>query len=129
MEINMLSDPARFAQAIRELAREAHRTLEHSPTRAAVRRLSRRIECLSSVLADGSERPLPIATWLDNLGREVLSAEGRRGSVNVPGQHACCGSGGVQRRGTTEEACGGVRDVWPACHDLAATAVSLEFHQ
>jgi hypothetical protein len=129
MEINALSDPPRFAQAIRELARDAHRTLEHSPTPAAVRRLSRRIECLSSVLVDGSERPLPIANWLDNLGREVRSAAGRRATVNVPREHACCGSGRVQRPGTTDDACGGVRDVWPACHDLAATAVSLEAHQ
>ena len=37
MEINTLSDPARFAQAIRALARDAHRTLTHSPSAAALR--------------------------------------------------------------------------------------------
>ncbi len=118
MEINTLSDPAQFAQAIRELAGDAHRTLAHSPTPAAVRRLSRRIECLSSAHVDRSEGPLPIATWLDNLGREVRSAEGRWASVSVPRQHVCCGSGRVHRGGTTDEACSGVRDVWPARHDL-----------
>jgi hypothetical protein len=129
METNMLSDPAQFAQAIRELAREAHRTLEHSPTPSAVRSLSRRIERLSSALEDRSERPLPIATWLDSLGREVRAAAGYWASVTVPGHDACCGLGHGQRHEPTDEVCGGVRDVWPACHDLAATAVSLEAHQ
>jgi hypothetical protein len=78
MEINTLSDPARFAQAIRDLARSAHCTLMHSPSPAALRRLSRRIERLSSAVVDRSEEPLPIATWLDNLGREVRVAAGRR---------------------------------------------------
>ena len=72
MEINTLSDPARFAQAIRALARDAHRTLTHSPSAAALRRLSRRIELLASALGD--RRGGPLGTWLDNLGREVRSA-------------------------------------------------------
>ncbi len=72
MEINTLSDPALFAQAIRGLARDAHRTLTHSPSPAALQRLSRRIELLAAALGD---RPgSPVKTWLDNLGREVRSA-------------------------------------------------------
>jgi hypothetical protein len=72
MEINTLSDPAQFAQAIRGLARDAYQALTHSPSPAALRKLSRRIELLSSALDDRHEGP--IATWLDNLGREVQSA-------------------------------------------------------
>jgi hypothetical protein len=71
-EINTLSDPARFAQAIRDLAQDAHRTLKHSPSPAALRKLSRRIEFLSSALGD--RRGGPVGTWLDGLGREVQSA-------------------------------------------------------
>ena len=67
-----LSDPARFAKAIRVLAYDAHRTLTHSPSPAALRGLSRRIEALASALGDRREGPL--GTWLDNLGREVRSA-------------------------------------------------------
>jgi hypothetical protein len=78
MEINTLSDPARFAQAIRDLARAAHRTFTHSPSPVALRRLSRRIERLSSTLEDRRDGPLPIARWLDNLEREVRVAAGRR---------------------------------------------------
>ena len=44
-----LSDPARFAQAIRGLAHDAHRTLTHSPSPAALRELSRRIDVLASL--------------------------------------------------------------------------------
>lgn len=73
---NTLSDPARFAQAIRGLAHDAHRTLTHSPSPAALRKLSRRIEILSSTLGD--RRVGPLGTWLDNLGREVRSAAVRR---------------------------------------------------
>ena len=69
MEINTLSDPARFAQAIRALARDAHQTLTHSPSAAALRGLSRRIDVLASVLGD--RRGGPLGTWLDSLGREV----------------------------------------------------------
>jgi hypothetical protein len=72
MEMNTLSDPTRFAQAIRGLARDAHRTLFHSPSPAALRELSRRIDVLAAVLGDRREGPL--GTWLDNLGREVRSA-------------------------------------------------------
>ena len=67
-----LSDPARFAQAVRGLAHDAHRTLTHSPSSAALRKLSRRIELLGSALGD--RRGGPLGTWLDNLGREVRSA-------------------------------------------------------
>jgi hypothetical protein len=72
MEMNTLADPAQFAQAIRYLARDAHQTLRHSPSAAALRRLSRRIELLASALGDRREGP--VGTWLDNLGREVRSA-------------------------------------------------------
>ena len=67
-----LSDPDRFAQAVRDLAYDAHRTLTHSPSPAALRQLSRRIELLGSALGD--RRGGPLGTWLDNLGREVQSA-------------------------------------------------------
>jgi len=81
MEINTLSDPALFAQAIRGLARDAHRTLTHSPSPAALRTLSRRIELHLSALGD--RRGGPVGTWLDGLGREVQSAVVHRaGSYN-----------------------------------------------
>jgi hypothetical protein len=51
MEISTLSDPARFARAIRDLARDAHRTLTDSPSAASLRRPSRRIDVLAAVLA------------------------------------------------------------------------------
>jgi hypothetical protein len=82
MEINTLSDPARFAQAIRALALDAHRTLTHSPSAAALRRLSRRIEFLSSALGD--RRRGPLGTWLDNLGREVRSTAVHRVKSSRP---------------------------------------------
>ena len=82
MEINTLSDPARFAQAIRDLAQDAHQTLTHSPSAAALRGLSRRIEVLSSALGD--RRGGPLGTWLDNLGREVRSAAVHRAGPSVP---------------------------------------------
>jgi hypothetical protein len=71
-----LSDPARFAQAVRDLAHDAHRTLKHSPSPAALRKLSRRIEVLSSALGDRQGGPLK--AWLNNAGREVRSAAARR---------------------------------------------------
>jgi hypothetical protein len=77
-----LSDPARFAQAIRGLAYDAHRTLKHSPSPAALRKLSRRIELLGSALGD--RRGGPLGTWLDNLGREVRSAALRRAGSSGP---------------------------------------------
>ena len=72
MEIHTLSDPARFAQAIRDLAGDAHRTLAHAPSAAALRGLSRRIERLTFALDDrcGS----PVGSWLESLGREVRVA-------------------------------------------------------
>jgi hypothetical protein len=72
MKINTLSDPAQLAQAVRALARDAHQTLTQSPSAAALRRISRRIELLSFALED--RRGGPLGTWLDNLGREVRSA-------------------------------------------------------
>jgi hypothetical protein len=80
MEVYTLSDPARFAQAIRGIARDAHRTLTHSPSPAALRRLSRRIELLSCALGD--RRRGPIRTWLDNLGRKVRSAAVHRAGAS-----------------------------------------------
>jgi hypothetical protein len=76
MEVDTLSDPARFARAIRGLAYDAHRTLKHSPSPAALRKLTRRIEALASVLGD--RRGDPLRAWLDNLGREVRSAHADR---------------------------------------------------
>jgi hypothetical protein len=72
MDINTLSDPAGFAQAIRDLAGDAHRTLTHASSPVALRKLSGRIERLSSALGD--RRGGPIGTWLESLGREVRSA-------------------------------------------------------
>jgi hypothetical protein len=72
MKLDTLSDPARFAEAIRGLARDAHQTLTHAPSPAALRRLSGRIALLASAL--GERRGGPIGTWLDNLAREVRSA-------------------------------------------------------
>jgi hypothetical protein len=77
-----LSDPGRFAQAIRDLAYDARRTLKHSPSPAALRELSRRIELLSSVLVDRRRDPLKV--WLDNVGREVRSAAVRRAVATSP---------------------------------------------
>jgi hypothetical protein len=82
MEITTLSDPAWFAQAIRDLAQEAHDTLTHSPSPAAVRRLSRRIEFLSSTLSH--RRRVPVKTWLENLGQEVRSGAIQRATSSRP---------------------------------------------
>ena len=72
MEDDSLWDPDRFAQAIRALARDAHRTLTHAPSSAALWGLSRRVDALAAALGDRHGGPL--GTWLDNLGREVRSA-------------------------------------------------------
>jgi hypothetical protein len=77
-----LSDPARFAQAVRDLAYDAHRTLRHSPSPAALRELARRIGALSSVLGDRQGDPLK--AWLDNAGREVRSAAVRQAGASRP---------------------------------------------
>jgi hypothetical protein len=77
-----LSDPARCAQAIRDLAYDAHRTLKHSPSPAALRKLARRIEVLSSVV--GNRRGVPLRAWLDNAGREVRSAAIRQAGASCP---------------------------------------------
>ena len=82
METNTLSDPARYAQAIRALALDAHWTLRHSPSAAALRKLSRRIELLSSALGD--RRGGPVGTWLGSLGREVRSAAVHRAGSSRP---------------------------------------------
>jgi hypothetical protein len=82
MKLDTLSDPARFAQAIRDLAQDAHRTLTHSPSPVALRRLSRRIALLAS--AHGDRRGSPVGTWLDNLAREVRSAGDQRAESSLP---------------------------------------------
>ncbi len=82
MKINTLSDPTQFAQAIRGLAQDAHRTLRHSPSPTALRGLSRRIELLSSALGD--RRGSPLGTWLDSLEREVRSAAVHRAGSSRP---------------------------------------------
>jgi hypothetical protein len=82
MEITTLSDPARFAKAIRRLAHDAHQTLAHAPSPAALRRLSRRIKLLGSALGD--RRKGPLGTWLYNLGRKVRSAAVHRASPYRP---------------------------------------------
>src|SRR5580704_15828278 len=86
METTALSNPPLFARAIRGLARDAHRTLRRSPSAAALRELSRRIELLASALAD--RRRGPLGTWLDNLGREVRSAAVRRAGSGRPAPSA-----------------------------------------
>jgi hypothetical protein len=68
---NTLSDPARFARAIRNLAYDANWTLTHSPSPAALKKLSLRIDLLESALGD--RRGGPLGAWLQNLGREVRS--------------------------------------------------------
>ncbi|WP_165223100.1 hypothetical protein [Aquisphaera insulae] len=68
MNPNTLSDPSVFAQAVRDVARDAYR-LRNSPATASVRVISRRIEALAEALGDRREGPLGI--WLKNLGREV----------------------------------------------------------
>lgn len=78
----LLSDPARFAQAIREIAYETHRTLKHSPSRAALRRLARRINILSAVLQDRQD--VPLQAWLENAGREVRYAAAHQARSSRP---------------------------------------------
>jgi hypothetical protein len=80
----MLSDPVAFAQAVRDLARDAHQTLTRSPSAAALWELSQRSELLASTLGD--RRGNSLGTWLDNLGREARS-------------------GAVQRLGTSRTTC------------------------
>jgi hypothetical protein len=82
MKITKLSDPTRFAQAIRGLAQDAHWMLRNSPSPADLRKLSRRIELLSVALGDRSGGPLE--TWLDSLGREVRSAAVDRAASSGP---------------------------------------------
>ena len=92
MEINTLSDPARFARAIRGLAHDAHRTLTHSPSPAALRKLSRRIEVLV-VRPRGPPQPdRSGAGWTTSAERcgRPPSVEPARTSPSVP----------VRRRGT-----------------------------
>jgi hypothetical protein len=78
---DMLSNPARFAEAIRALSRDAHR-LRHSPSAAALWGLVRRIEVLESV--HGELQGGPVGTWLHNLGREVRSAAAHRAGSTRP---------------------------------------------
>jgi hypothetical protein len=81
MESNTLSDPGRFAQAIRALARDAHEALHHSPSAADLRGLSRRIEVLAAVHGDNPGGS--VGTWLDNLGRSVRSAAVHRDEASI----------------------------------------------
>jgi hypothetical protein len=91
MEVNTLSDPARFARAIRGLAYGAHRTLRHAPSPAALQKLSRRIDLLGSALGDRREGPL--GTWLGNLGREVRAESAAASAPQIASlaghAHAC----------------------------------------
>jgi hypothetical protein len=82
MKSNTLSDPSRFAQAIRDIAYDAHRTLAHTPSPRALRGLSRRIDLLASAL--DHRRGGSLETWLDNLRREVRSATVRRAGASRP---------------------------------------------
>ncbi len=75
MGIATLTDPARFARALRRLARDAHQARSLPPSATARRRISRRIGLLASALGDRGEGP--IGAWLDNLGREVGSSAPR----------------------------------------------------
>lgn len=81
------SDPARFARAIRGLAREAHRTLRRPPSPAALCGISRRIDALTSALGD--RRGGPLGAWLENLGRQlgrqVRAAAADRAGASRPG--------------------------------------------
>ena len=74
-----LSDPARFAEALRALAQDAYQ-LRQSPCAAARQMLFRRIELLTSTL--GERRGSPIGTWLDNVGREVRSTVVQSGGLS-----------------------------------------------
>ena len=71
MEINTLSDPTRIAQTIRVLARDAHLTLRHTPSPAALRALAQRVDLVTAEL--GEHRTGPVGIWLKNLAREVRS--------------------------------------------------------
>jgi hypothetical protein len=82
VEIDTLSDPARFARAIRGLARDAHETLTHSPSPATFRGLTRRIDVLGVALGD--RRGGPVGTWLDSLRREVRSAAIQQAGASRP---------------------------------------------
>jgi len=85
MEVDMLSDPARFAQAVRGLAQDAHRALRRSSSPATLRGLSRRIDTLVAALGD--RRRGGLGAWLDNLGREVRLAAQR--AALSPCLHPC----------------------------------------
>jgi hypothetical protein len=76
VEIDTLSDPARFARAIRGLARDAHETLTHSPSPATFRGLTRRIDVLGAALGD--RRGGPVGTWLDtplSRNRRIVTSQ------------------------------------------------------
>jgi hypothetical protein len=80
MHVDTLSDPAQFAQAIRDLARDAHQTLTQSPSAAALRGLTRRIDVLIAVLGNSGGREL--RTWLENARREVRAAAVHRAPLS-----------------------------------------------
>jgi hypothetical protein len=82
MEPTLLFDPPHLARAIRGIAHDAHSTLQQSPSRADLRKLSRRIDRVASALGD--RRHGPLGTWLDSLGREVRTAAVQRAGAR------CC---------------------------------------
>ena len=79
MEINTLSDPARMAQAIRDLARDAHR---HADALAIPGGPAKALPTHRTPYVRPRRPPRgPLGTWLDNLGREVRSAAVAPGRV------------------------------------------------
>lgn len=72
MDTITLSDPAHFARALRDVARETHEALKHEPTPARLGQLSRRLDALTTALGDRHQGPL--GAWLENAGRQVRSA-------------------------------------------------------
>jgi hypothetical protein len=84
MEVDMLWDPERFADAIRSVALDAHRTLAETPSPATLHELSRRISRLSCALGDARSGPLGV--WLESLGRVVRATTKRR----VPASTTSC---------------------------------------
>ncbi|WP_435017578.1 hypothetical protein TA3x_005193 [Tundrisphaera sp. TA3] len=65
-------EPTSFAQAIRDLARDAHRALSLPSSPATLWHLARRADCLGSSLGD--RRSGPPGAWLDSLGRRLRTA-------------------------------------------------------
>jgi hypothetical protein len=87
METHTMTDPAQFADALRTLAYDAHRTLRQSPSPTALCGLHHRVAALQSALDDRESGPL--ATWLHNLGREIRSAATHRPRPASPRPSLC----------------------------------------